>query len=59
MTGVRSDAVMRKQPFKVEEAKDERERGVHLKPEAFNQPEERGLNGRAIQMMQQLKQPPH
>ena len=36
VTGVRSDAVMRKQPFKAEENKPERERGKYLTPGLFN-----------------------
>ena len=43
VTGVRSDALMRKQPFKVEEDKPERERGTYLSPQAFDQPEEKGV----------------
>jgi hypothetical protein len=43
VTGVRSDKAMKKQPFKAEENKSERERGHYLQPELFNQPEERGI----------------
>ena len=42
VTGVRSDAVMLKHPFKAEEDEPERERGTYLNPEAYGQPEERG-----------------
>jgi hypothetical protein len=43
VTGVRSDAVMRKHPFKAEQDKPERERGTYLSPESFNQPEEKSV----------------
>ena len=43
VTGVRSDRAMLKHPFKVVENKPERERGTYLSPEAFGQPEERGV----------------
>jgi hypothetical protein len=43
VTGVRSDAVMRRHPFNVEEDKPERERGTYLAPEAFGQPEEKAV----------------
>jgi hypothetical protein len=43
VTGVRSDATMRKHPFKAEEDKPERERGTYLNPEAFNQHEEKNV----------------
>ena len=43
VTGVRSDAVMQKHPFKTEEDKPPLERGSYLTPEAFGQPEERGV----------------
>jgi hypothetical protein len=57
VTGVRSDAAMRKHPFKVEEDKPERERGSYLTPAAYNQPEERGVEwARDPQLMKQLKQ---
>jgi len=57
VTGVRSDAVMRKHPFKAEESKPERERGTYLTPELFGKPEERGLDwARAPETMRQIKQ---
>ena len=43
VTGVRSDRAMLKRPFRVEENKSEKERGTYLTPEAFDQPEERGI----------------
>lgn len=57
VTGVRSDAYMLKHPFKVEEKKPERERGTYLSPEAFGQPEEKGVMW-AVQpeLMRQLKE---
>jgi trimeric autotransporter adhesin len=57
VTGVRSDAVMRKHPFKAEESKPERERGTYLTPELFSKPEERGVEWvRYPEVMRQLKQ---
>ena len=57
VTGVRSDAVMLKHPFKVEEDKPERERGTYLSPEAFGQPEERGMIwARHPELMRDLKE---
>ena len=57
MTGVRSDDVMLKHPFKSEEAKPERERGTYLSPEAYGQPEERGVEWtRDPEMMQRVKE---
>ena len=60
VTGIRSDAAIRKHPFKVEEDKPQAERGSYLAPEAYDQPEERGVewarNPRAIgQLKQQRK----
>jgi hypothetical protein len=43
VTGVRSDATSKKQTFKAEQEKAERERGYYLTPEAFDQPAERGM----------------
>jgi hypothetical protein len=43
VTGVRSDKTMLKHPFKAVENKSLRERGTYLTPEAFDQPEERGI----------------
>src|ERR1035437_355680 len=55
VTGVRSDALMLKTPFKVEEDKPERERGSYLSPEAFGQPEEKGVEwARRPQLMNEL-----
>lgn len=57
VTGVRSDAVMKKYPFKAEEEKTERERGYYLTPAVFNQPEEKSIEWvRHPEMMQRLKQ---
>jgi len=44
ITGVRSDPVMRKHPFRVEEVKPEQERGLYLSPEVFDQPQEKGID---------------
>jgi hypothetical protein len=43
VTGVRSDRAMKKQPFKAEEDKPDRERGHYLQPELYGQPEERSV----------------
>jgi hypothetical protein len=43
VTGARSDATARRLPLTVEEDKPERERGYYLNPEAYGQPEERGI----------------
>ena len=57
LTGVRSDAAMRKNPFKTEEDKPERERGYYLRPEVFNQSEERGVEwARDPELMRRLKE---
>lgn len=57
VTGVRSDAAMRKQPFKAEENKAERERGTYLTPDLFSKPEELGEEwARSPEIMQQLRQ---
>jgi len=57
VTGVRSDPTTRKFPLQVEEAKSERERGYYLNPDAYGQPEERGIEwARYPQMMEQIKQ---
>src|SRR5262249_689080 len=42
VTGVRSDAVMLKHPFKAEEDKPQYERGTYVSPQEYGQPEERG-----------------
>jgi hypothetical protein len=57
VTGVRSDAVMLKHPFKAEEDKPERERGTYLNPDAYGQPEERAAAWvRHPEMMEKLKE---
>jgi hypothetical protein len=57
VTGVRSDAMMRKHPFKVEEDKPGFERGTYLAPEAFGQPEEKGSEwARHPDLMLQIKE---
>jgi hypothetical protein len=43
VTAVRSDAAIRKHPFKAEEDKPERERGTYLIPEAYGLTEDRGV----------------
>lgn len=44
VTGVRQDRFAKTHPLIVEEAKPELERGFYLHPDAFGQPEEKGLN---------------
>ena len=57
VTGVRQDAYANKNRIKVEEEKTERERGSYLHPEAFNQPEERGVEWvRNPELMQRIKE---
>ena len=57
VTGVRSDPVMIKHPFKAEQYKSERERGFYLSPDAYGQSEERGTEwARQPQVMRQLKE---
>ena len=57
VTGVRSDVVMLKHPFKVEKEKPDVERGTYLSPESFNQPEEKNvLYVKRPQLMQQMKE---
>ncbi len=57
VTGVRSDAVMLKHPFRAVEDKPERERGTYLTPELFGKPEERGAEwARNRELMRRLKQ---
>ena len=57
VTGVRSDAAMKKHPFKVVEAKPEGERGHYLTPEAFDQPEEKSVQWvRYPEQMKQMKE---
>ena len=56
VSGIRSDAAIRKHPFNVEADKAQCERGYYLSPEAYNQPEERGIQwARNPQLMQQRK----
>jgi hypothetical protein len=43
VTGVRQDAFANKNRIKVEVPKEGKERGKYLHPEAFNQPQERGI----------------
>jgi len=57
VTGVRSDAAMRKHPFKAEEVKPENERGTYLDPELFGKPKERGVEwARNPEMMRKMKE---
>ncbi|HZN10378.1 MAG TPA: hypothetical protein VFC61_01805, partial [Blastocatellia bacterium] len=56
VTGVRSDAVMKQNPFKIEVEKSERERGRYLVPEAFDRPEDRSVEwARHPELMRQMK----
>jgi len=43
VTGIRQDAYANKHRIPVEEEKLERERGYYLRPEVFNQPEEKSV----------------
>jgi hypothetical protein len=57
VTGIRRDAFANKNRIQVEVEKTEPERGYYLHPEAFNQPEERGLEWvRHPEMMKQRKE---
>lgn len=57
VTGVRQDAFANKHRIQVEEDKPETERGFYLHPDAFNQPEEKGVNwARNPGLMQELKE---
>ena len=57
VTGVRSDPVMIKHPFNVEQDKPEGERGSYLSPDAYGQPEESGSGwARNPEMMRQIKE---
>ena len=57
VTGIRHDAYANKNRIKVEENKDERERGFYLHPELFSQPEERGIEwARHPEMMRHIKE---
>ena len=54
VTGIRQDAWANQNRIKVEVEKSERERGHYLHPEAFDQPEERGIEySRHPEMMKQ------
>jgi len=57
VTGVRSDPEMRRHPFNAEENKSESERGYYLSPDAYDQPEERGIQwARRPEVMQRVKE---
>jgi hypothetical protein len=57
VTGIRQDAYANKNRIKVEVEKSERERGYYLHPEAFNQPEERGIEwSRDPELMRLMKE---
>ena len=57
VTGVRQDAWANHNRIPTEELKPEDERGTYLHPEAFKQPEERGIEWRRNpEMMQRLKE---
>src|SRR4030095_8302577 len=57
VTGVRQDAWANKNRIKVEEDKSEKERGHYLHPEAFDKPEERGVEwANQPEVMREIKQ---
>ena len=57
VTGVRSDAALRRTPFKAEEEKPEHERGTYLTPEAHGKSAERGIGWtRNPELMRQQKE---
>jgi len=57
VTGIRQDGWANKNRIKVVEEKPEREHGYYLHPEAFDQPEERGVEwARHPEIMQQRKE---
>ena len=57
VTGVRQDAYMRAHPMKVEVEKSEKERGHYLRPELFDQPEEKSVGwARNPELMKQMKE---
>ena len=59
VTGIRQDAWANKHRIKVEEQKTEPERGYYLHPDAFSQPEERGVEWmRQAELMNQMKRVP-
>jgi hypothetical protein len=57
VTGVRQDAYMRAHPMKVEVEKSEKERGHYLRPELFDQPEEKSIDwARDPELMKRMKE---
>jgi hypothetical protein len=57
VTGVRQDAYMRAHPMKVEVEKSENERGHYLRPELFDQPEEKSIEwARHSELMKRMKE---
>jgi hypothetical protein len=57
VTGIRKDAYANKHRIPVEEMKPEQERGYYLHPDAFNKPDERGIErARHGETMQQVKE---
>jgi len=57
VTGVRQDAYMRAHPMKVEVEKSEKERDHYLRPELFDQPEEKSVEwARQPELMKQMKE---
>jgi hypothetical protein len=57
VTGIRQDAWANKNRIPVEEAKSDQERGLYLHPEAFDQPQERGIeSARNRELTERLKQ---
>lgn len=59
VTGIRKDAYANKHRIQVEEVKSEAERGYYLHPEAYGQPEEKGIaEARRSEITLQLRQPP-
>jgi hypothetical protein len=57
VTGIRKDAYADKHRIPVEELKPESERGLYLHPDAFGQPEEKGLMQTRSRGQAQLRQP--
>ncbi len=57
VTGIRKDAYANKHRIPVEEMKPEQERGYYLHPDAFNKPDERGIEwARHGETMRQVKE---
>ena len=57
VTGIRQDAWAKKNRIRVDVEKTDRERGFYLHPEAFDQPEERGIGWvRNAELMKQRKE---